>query len=133
MNGAAWSIDVDDVCRGNVLGSRPGPRAGGEWDEVRAISRSVRRRLIGAGLMSPRGMAPDQLAEVVGAWYGRDFTSDEVVTWYVWHALQTIEHRRTAARARTYRRRDAQARAEGFRSFYDRRRFRELQRHERAA
>jgi len=128
-----WAIDIDAVCGSNVLGSRPGRHAGGEWDEVRAISRKVRRRLIGAGLMHPRGMAPDQLAEVVGDWFGRDFTADELVAWYVWHGLQTIEQRRTAARARTYRRRDARARAEGFRSFYHRRRFQELQRHERAA
>jgi len=123
---SAQTIDVDRVCRGNVLGSRPGP--GGEWDEVRSIPRRTRRRLIGAGMMSPRGMAPDVLADIVSDWFGRDMDSCETVRWYVRSCVLILDQRRVARDARTYRQRDRLAKDRGFISFYHQRRTRERQR-----
>lgn len=120
---SAGTIDVDRVCRSNVLGSRPGP--GGEWDEVRSISRRSRRRLIGAGMMSPRGLAPDVLADIVSDWFGRDMDACETVQWYVRNSIAELDRRVVARNARTYQSRDTQAKADGFWSFYHRRRVRE--------
>lgn len=120
---SAQTIDVDLVCRGNTLGSRPGE--GGEWDEVRSLPRRTKRRLIGAGMMRPYGMAPDQLAQVVSDWFGRDMDPCETVRWYVRNCLMILDARVVARNARTYRNRDSASREQGFISFYHRRRHRE--------
>lgn len=101
-----WHLDVDAVCQGERLASSArGP--GGEWDAVRAISRRTRRRLIGAGWLRARGVAPDQLAELLGAYFGRDFTSCEAVDWYVRHSLLQLQADRRARWARQYQARNA--------------------------
>lgn len=108
-----WHLDVDAICNGERLASSArGP--GGEWDAVRAISRRTRRRLIGAGWLRARGLAPDQMAEVLGAHFGRDFTSCEAVEWYVRHSLLQLQAERRARWARQYQARNARARALGY-------------------
>lgn len=69
----------------------------GEYDAYRALPRRTVRRLTG----DIAGMDPD------------DF-----LAWYVGLALRSIRRNRQLRHARTYRRRDARARAEGWGSFH---------------
>lgn len=125
----AAPLDVDLICASNALGSHPDE--GGEWDEVRSISRKTKRRLVGAGMMRPGGLPPDVLAEVVSDWFGRPMEPCEVVQWYVRECVKTLDRRIVERNARTYRTRDGQAREQGFQSFWYRRKYRTLQRTER--
>jgi len=88
--------ELERLTRGERLGSRPGRHAGGEWDPWLDTPPRARRRLVAAGYAHPRGLAPDELAEVVSAYSPMDHR--EVVTWYVRTALRALEERRRLAR-----------------------------------
>lgn len=101
---SGWTWDLDQLLHGEVLGSRPGP--GGEWDCVRALDRTTLYRLRGGRFMRPRGLAPDQLAEVLNDALRRDYSTDEAVEWYVREALRVLDARAVEQEARRMAGRD---------------------------
>ena len=113
--------DLDLVCNGNRLASMP-RGAGGEWDALRDLGRRERRRLIGHGFLSAKGLAPDVLAEYLGSWFGRDFTADEAVEFYLDNARRAVAERRRTRHSRIYERRNTRAQRAGYRSLWHYRR-----------
>jgi hypothetical protein len=113
------TYDIDVVCNGNRLRSAaPAGARGGEWDALRHISTRDRRQLIGCGLLTRRGLAPDQLAQVLADYFGREFSSCEAVEWYIEHARHEARHRRSTRHQRIYRRRNARIQRRGYRSLW---------------
>lgn len=78
--------------------ARPAARRGGEWDAWYAVPLRKRQRLTGAGWARRRGMAPDQLADVIRQTYPH-LSDSECVEWYVRTALLAIDESRRARRA----------------------------------
>lgn len=113
--------DLDHVCNGNRLVSSP-RGSGGEYDALRDLSTRERRRLIGHGFLSPRGLAPDVLAQYLSSYFGRDFSSCEAVEFYLDNARRAVRERRSTYHARVYARRNERARRAGFRSLWQYRR-----------
>lgn len=91
---------LDYVVGGDRIASRPArPQyAGGEWDSWWHKPARTRRRLVGAGYAHPRGLAPDQLAEVIASRLGGTVDHRDAVDWYVRHALLALEERRRLVR-----------------------------------
>jgi hypothetical protein len=104
--GTGWDI-VDELhrrcgfeaLRGSATGtghdgSTLVPAIGGEYDHLTSgqLSTRDRRRLTSAGLLSPGGLAADQLADVAG-WTG---TADEFVAWYCAEGLAGLDQRAAA-------------------------------------
>lgn len=96
------------------LTSRPAA-GGGEGDAIRALPLSTRRRLIGAGFMSPHGDPPDTFAELWNDLYGTDHDVCEVVRRFVREAEYVIEERRRQRRDRWER---ATALRHGVRTYF---------------
>lgn len=94
--------------------TRPGPHAGGEWDDWRALNVRQRRRLIGAGWARPGGLRPDVLADLIAA---RHSTPDPL-GWFYRTALEATVERRSAANRDRHA---SLARRTGYRTYYDRR------------
>lgn len=141
----AYRFDGDQVLTLGVGNNRLRPprhnERGGEWDPVRALPTTTRRSLASAGYITRRGIAPDQLALVLAeSPLGHQYDTDELVDWYVTHALEAIRFRQSrgfqlaqeqARRARLaaahghathYDYRTADSRSRGFTSLWDRRR-----------
>jgi hypothetical protein len=79
-----FSDELDRVTGGNPVQYRPKPtevRPGGEWDYLRALPKRTRRRLIGAGYLSPRGERPDVVAGWIIDRVPGIETTDEAIAW----------------------------------------------------
>jgi len=89
---------LDSVIGVESHATRPSGRAGGEWDQWRALPRRHRRVLIGAGFATPHGMAPDVLADFIIARRcdGAEHY-DEALAWFYRTALAAVRERRAAA------------------------------------
>jgi hypothetical protein len=107
--------------------------AGGEWDYIRSMPLRTRKRLTSAGYMGKHAMGPDKFADLIrhnvpGA---RNLSDGECHDWYVGLALRALAERRRvrgaerkqrlarrAGASSYYELRGAQARAEGYRSYW---------------
>jgi len=129
---------LDAVLGGERLGTFDRRRCtGAEWDAMRDVPLKVRRRLTSAGWLRRDGLAPDWLAQLLeahgppcpgGSWWD----TSTAVTWYLDHAGRAVAERRAAhhhdrhhavalasGHGSYFARRDALARAAGYRSLWD--------------
>jgi hypothetical protein len=123
-----------DVVGPETHRSAPGAHPGGEWDPWWSLSRRQRRRLIGGGFATARGLMPDRLADLIESRHP-GLHGACPIEWYYRTALRVLDERRRAARRdsrqrlaerhghRTeYQYRTAQARANGHASLWHQRR-----------
>lgn len=115
---SAVFYDLDHVMNGDRMTSTVPASHGGEWDALRSIPRRIRRRMIGARMLRRGALDPDQVAERLGDYFGREFSSCEAVEWYLDNCRRELRHRDDTRHAAIYRRRNERARRAGFRSLW---------------
>lgn len=110
--------DLDHVMNGDRMTSRISTSGGGEWDALRSLPLRLRRRMIGARMLRPGALDPDQVADRLADYFGREFSTCEAVDWYVDNCRRELRHRDDTRHAAIYRRRVERLQRAGFRSLW---------------
>jgi hypothetical protein len=108
--------DLDHVMNGDRMTTRVG--AGGEFDALRSAPKRFRRRMIGCGMLRPGALDPDQVAERLAFYFGREFSSCEAVDWYFDNCRRELRYRDAVRHPTIYRRRVERLQRAGFRSLW---------------
>lgn len=69
-------------------------------------------------MLRPGALDPDQVAERLGDYFGREFSTCEAVDWYVDNCRRELRHRDETRHPAIYRRRVERLQRAGFRSLW---------------
>ena len=118
MNWSTYGDELDRVMMGNTVRHPCHGGVGGEWDTLRFLLGKrprVSRRLVGARLLTPYGMAPDVATHDCIGPNAHIEDVDEAMAWYLRMCLLYLNDRQKLA---NYNRHQKLARNNGFYTYF---------------